>query len=163
MKTILILGCGQVGGNVIKGLESIKDINIYCFARSKRQNYDNVTFINSYKDIPNPDIVVEALPGKTNIDVEFAYVILKRHVYDGIDIVTCNKMLMQRSGYELCEMAKVYGGRIMLSSLMATDELVDHNNFTNYTPEQLYKFRGADGKKTAEYVVKDIKKLLEEK
>lgn len=156
---VLVLGCGQVGSKVIKQLELFKNINIYCFAKNKRESYNNVTFLNTYKDLLNPDIVVETLPGKSNIDVEFAYVIVKQYLENGIDVVSCNKMMIQRKGKELCEIAKTYQSKFMLSSLMAIDYIVDENNFYKFG-EELYRFRGKNSEVTASSIIKDINILI---
>lgn len=161
MANILVLGCGQVGGKVISYLEKIKDINVYCFARNKNQEYKNTTFITSYKTMLKPDILIEALPGRTNIDVEFSYAILKKYLENGISCISCNKMLIQRKGKELCEIAKDNNANLMLSSIMAIDSVkIDQSNFNNFG-EEIYTFRGKNSEETAKSIIRDINILME--
>jgi len=161
MADILVLGCGQVGGKVISKIENLKDINVYCFARNKNQEYKNTTFITSYKTMLKPDILVEALPGKTNIDVEFSYAILKKYLENGISSISCNKMLIQRKGKELCRIARENNTNLMLSSIMAVDSVkIDQNNFDKFG-EEIYTFRGKNSEETSNSIVRDINILME--
>jgi homoserine dehydrogenase len=160
MHKILILGCGSVGGELISMINNSFNASIYCFARTKRKEYDNVTFIDTYKDLLDLDMVVEALPGKTNIEVQFAYFILKKYINNSINAVTCNKMLMYKNGKELCDLAKKRGSKLMLSSIISTGIVLDETNFYEYSDEELYKFRGKDGRDTAKYIKQDIERIM---
>jgi len=159
LKKILVLGCGQVGGEVLRKLQNMDDVQIYCFARTKKHDYEGVIFLNSYKELLNPDIVIEALPGRNNIDVEFSYSILKKYLENSINSISCNKMMIQRNGKELCNLAKENNAKLMLSSLMATDQIVDENSFDNFG-EELYQFRGKYKDETSNSIVNDLNILM---
>jgi homoserine dehydrogenase len=160
MHKILILGCGSVGGELISMINNSLNASIYCFARTKRKEYDNVKFIDTYKDLLYPDMVIETLPGKTNIEVQFAYSILKKYINNSVNAATCNKMLMYKNGKELCDMAKKRGSKLMLSSIISTGIMLDETNFQEYSDEELYKFRSKDGKATAKYIKQDIERIM---
>lgn len=159
---ILLLGLGNVNKEVLKFLKTLDNLNIYIYKKHINQSYHNVKFLRSLKEAPIPDLIVEALPGKNDNDAKYAYDILKEYLEKGVDIISCNKYMVQRYGHLLCYKANSYKSKIMLSSLMCIDDYVDNKTFSNYTQEELYKDRGINHIKTAEYIIKDIKIKMEE-
>ena len=154
---ILLLGLGNVNREVLKFLKQFKNINIYVYKKNIKQSYHNVKFLKNYKEMLDPDLVIEALPGKNDKDAEYAYSILKNYSDKGIDIISCNKYMIQKYGHLLCYRANSLGSKIMLSSLMCISHSVDNKDFANYTQEELYKDRGIDHIETAQHIIRDIK------
>jgi homoserine dehydrogenase len=153
---ILLLGLGKVNKEVFNFLKELGNVDIYIYKKYPRQNYRNIKFVKNYKDVLNPDLVIEALPGKDDKDAEYAYKILREYLDRGIDTISCNKYMVQRYGHLLCYSANKNKCKFMLSSLMSNEEVVDNTNFSNYKDNELYKDRGVDHKQTAQSIIKDI-------
>ena len=87
----------------------------------------------------------------------------------GKNVIVCNKRMMDIYGKELCEYSKTTSGKLWINSLVASSEefepyetYVSVDNFNEmYEKRDLFIYRGAGPKETAEFIYQEILRIVD--
>lgn len=172
MISVAIFGCGAVGSEIVNLLQN-QDISpdefrihaVLVQNTTKSRNVQNIHLTSDYDWLVNSDghnIVIDALPG-----VDRSFDLICRSLAKGYDVITCNKEVMMVRGKDLYLHALNSTGILHLNSIPASAEKtsfddvdITHNNFLDFSEEELYGFKDAGPRETALYIHRDLKKII---
>lgn len=168
-----ILGYGAVAKELIKIIDK-KEHKIFLWHRNS--NTPRTLEIKKIWGSDRPhemvqknmiDIVVDALGSDNDDALSKSKWAIETALKNGKFVITCNKRLMDLYGKDLCEYAKNYN-KFYINSLVAhssehegLDEYLNIENFTSFSKEVLFKYRGAGPEKTAEFIYEEITRIGE--
>jgi homoserine dehydrogenase len=167
---IAFVGSGKVAQALVDMVDT-EEHNIHLYARSSDViDIFMFTTISSdlYSVIKNKtiDLVIDLLAH--NDDALFvSKKIIKDSLSNNKSVITANKKLMRRFGNELCEHAKNTNDQLYINSIVASSSLFNAypvylsiDNFKKLNnSSDLFTYRGAGPKETAEAINKEIKKI----
>jgi homoserine dehydrogenase len=174
MLSLAMYGCGLVGSELLRLIErsdlETKNFRVeaVCVTNpTKHTEFSRFHFTDDIDWLMSSDghnVVVDMLPG-----VEPSFKIISRALLEGKKVLTCNKELIGVKGKELVDITGTNEEKLYLKSIPASaspcfyDSIdLTNKNLLDYDFHDLFSFRNAGGKTTAEYLFNEIVALVDD-
>jgi len=163
-----IVGCGQVGEELLSLLDGDSQISVASILvkdTTKARKYNKYLYTNSVSEFFDSgfDVFIDV-----SSDHISSFYLLEISLAAGCDAILCNKELLWTSSEKILELSNAYGSEILLSSIVSCSadysrpvDTLSIDNIGDYSPEELYIYRGGGPKETALDIYTDITKLIE--
>jgi hypothetical protein len=165
--TVGVAGCGLVGEALLSYIDNDPRIEVSAIlvkTLEKPRKFTNYIYSNSKVDFLNYKF-------DAYVDVSDDHLasldLLKTILPVGYDAVLCNKELLWTSWKEILNLANQSNSQVKLNSILSCsaeygrpDVNLSIYNISNYSPEELYSFRGGGPEETALDIYLDIIKLI---
>lgn len=172
--SVCLVGVGRVGLELLKRIDS-RGVKVPLIVTKSHRDLGNrleafggsiwITDVSRAIDNPTIDVLIEAID-----DTDAARNMIIAALKQGKDVVSCSKDVWVKHRDELSQIARVYGRRLCLNSLVAAskdfatlDYDLNEDTIASVDINEIGKFRGADGAITAESMSIELNALVKAK